>query len=553
MKLATRALLCLWLLITACQSQGAIQASVDRNRVSLGDSITLTLRPDAGEDLDDVDFSELEASFIIAGTSSNSQIRLFNGQREIVQEKQLSLFPRREGILRIPALGEPGASSRPISIMVEEAPVAANTDEDLYVEAGVNRETTWVQGQLVYTFRLFQALDLEERPKLTPLVLDNASIEELETKSFQRQIKGRSFLVTELRYAIFPERSGQLEIPSLTLSARVRDPSQSRFTLGKRGILVRRETPALTVEVKPVPAAYPDATWLPLEKLDIEESWSADPRSLKPGDSITRTITLRGKGLAGEQLPAIDMPAGADLKVYMDQPRTETLRDDAGLTGLGISSAAILVTAAGRQELPAIRIPWWDMNAGRLRYAELPATTLQVAPTTVPIGSDATTEPATTDTPFAAPSNRPSGRTEHTWMWVSAGLLLAWLTTLLGWMQSRRSTRPSIKPEPLRHDSSKALKSLLSNCKRGDAVAAREDLRAWAQAFFQLDSKPSLDELTALSRSAELRQEIEELDQALFRDAERTWNGTALGNLLTKLQKIGPQTLSSDARLEPLN
>ena len=64
-------------------------------------------------------------------------------------------------------------------------------------------------------------------------------IKPLENKEYYRTIDGRNWLVHEVRYAIFPEQSGELQIPTQIFSARAADGRRSIFSRGS-GRLVRR-------------------------------------------------------------------------------------------------------------------------------------------------------------------------------------------------------------------------------------------------------------------------------------------------------------------------
>ena len=125
---------------------------------------------------------------------------------------------------------------------------------------------------------------------ITQLELDDAFVRPLEQNSFQRTINGRPWLVHEIRYAIFPEHSGTLEIPSQRFSARESTPRRSLFDLGGGGRQVRRSTEPLTIEVLPRPDSFPGSEWLPAGELTLEESWSTPPEALKVGESATRFL-----------------------------------------------------------------------------------------------------------------------------------------------------------------------------------------------------------------------------------------------------------------------
>ena len=138
---------------------------------------------------------------------------------------------------------------------------------------------------------------------------------------------------------------------------------------------------------------FPDSAWLPATALEISEDWSMNPAKMKVGDSATRTVTVKAGGLTGPQLPPLQEPELAGIKVYADRPQTENITASDGITALGINSAAWVITEPGDYRIPEISIPWWDTQADQLRYAAIPARTLSVAAAAIP-ASDARNPPS---------------------------------------------------------------------------------------------------------------------------------------------------------------
>jgi hypothetical protein len=135
----------------------------------------------------------------------------------------------------------------------------------------------FVQGQLLLTLRVQQAVNLESR-SITELEIENAYVETLGQNSFQRMIDGRPWLVHEIRYAIFPEASGELRIPARPFPDAWAPGRRTLFDTRPAGRLIRRQTEEIVVPVLPRPDSFPDATWLPAADLSIEEQWSGEPR-----------------------------------------------------------------------------------------------------------------------------------------------------------------------------------------------------------------------------------------------------------------------------------
>ena len=526
-----------------------LTASVDRSRLNMGDSLTLSISSDEGEDLDDIDLSDLEANFIIAGTSSHSSYNFGSGQSTRTKQRELALFPRRNGRLEIPAFRSGRSSTQPITIDVQKADTRLDASKEVYVEAELDRDSTYVQAQLIYTFRLFHSIALEDSPQLTPLKLDDAVIEQIGSTSFQRQVQGRPFMVRELRYAVFPQKSGQLEIPSLTLTARTRTARRSMFQAGRGGNLISRQTPAFSVEVKPVPAQYPDAPWLPLSMLELTDDWSSPPQNLSVGDSATRTVTLTAQGVAGTLLPPLDLPTAPGIRIYPDQAGAESTNNENGITGLGINSAALLVTQPGKQVLPAIRIPWWDVDQQRVRYAVLGELELDVAAPPSPAG----TEPldSSVSTPAGIISGEPLSTTlpgleqagarlwMWMWMWISVVFALLWIATLLAWYRSGKATPQAATGDTEKisiseADSFRALDKVLSG---GSDLQCREQLRAWGETYFELDSRPTLEQIGRWLEDDKVSVQLQQLELKLYTDSATDWQPKALKDALRDCRK----------------
>ena len=521
-------------------AQAAVLATIDRTHIGEDDSLLLKLSADAGEDLNSVNLSELERDFTIAHSNLSHEFSFGSGRQSFRRSsRELTLFPRRRGLLQIPSLQVGGTRTTALSVQV----VASNTDlsaqQEVFVTAGLDRSTSYVQAQTIYTLTIYSAVSLNQINLTAPLPAD-CRREELNTQQFQREVKGRPFTVIERKYALFPEQSGTLNIPAATITA---STGNARSLIAARGRQLRRSSKALTLEVLPIPASYPAAVpWLPAAALQLEEDWSQPPDTLKPGATTTRTLTLTATGLDGSQLPLPVLPSAPGLKVYADQPRHETVREASGVTGIGIGSSALLLTQPGTQLLPAIRIPWWDTGAGRLRYAELPARTLQVAATELPAADSS--EPSA---PFG-PTDGVAGTTGEAradaahfsrspWFWSTLASGLGWLLTLallLRRAPARAGPDSAVSAVPT--GEARLFRALLFACKQGDAGRARHGLQAWGQLLFG-SGRPRLAALGEHFNDETLQQQLQQLDRLLYAPDAPDWDGRALHTALQHWRK----------------
>ena len=529
------------LLLTFCAaaSWGAVTAGIDRDRAALGDTLRLTIVATDDEELGEIDLQPLNDDFEILQRSNSSKTSYINGTFTSTKELALDITPRRQGSLAIPPLRVGQQVTRAIPIVIGPPPTNSAADQNLVFEAEVDRTSVYVQGQLILTLRLQQAINLEDR-NITQLQLDNAFVRPLEQNSFQRTLNGRPWLVHEIRYAIFPEQSGTLTIPAQTFSARERTPRRSLFDLGGGGRQVRRNSEPLSIEVLPRPANFPTGEWLPASELTLEESWSTPPGQLTVGESATRTITIRGAGLQGAQLPPVLFTPTQGLKYYPDQPGISDSESASGLVGTRIDSAAVVPTSAGTWQIPELRIPWWDTQSNELRYAVLPGRELQVAP-----GSSSST--ATGPAPLPSPPvaldadatqdiaivGDDSG---YLWRIIAAVNGAGWLLTLIYLLYSRRRPEKPTGTDAEDHSEKTAYKELLEACRKRDPQLARQAVVRWSAALTSQPGLRSLAEAASALNDPALSAALTTLNCAMYSATPTSWDGAALADAAAQLR-----------------
>ena len=533
------ALCLLTLLLASATSRAALTVSLDRDRVALGDSMRLTITATENEEISSTDLRPLLVDFEILQRSTSSNTSITNGRRTHTKQLLIDITPRREGTLKIPPMRAGQQATKLLLVAVAPAPKSSAAGQTVLFEAEVDRDSVYVQGQVILTLRVQQAINLDAR-SITELKLDNAFVRPLEQNSFRRNIDGRPWLVLEVRYAIFPEQSGTLEIPVQTFSARESQARRGFFDRGSGGRQLRRSTESLKIEVLPRPANFTATTWLPARRLTLEESWSTAPEQLRAGESTTRTIRILGEGLQGAQLPPVLFPATDGLKYYPDQPDISDTEVATGLLGSRQDSAAVVPTRAGSWTIPEIRIPWWDIESGQVRYAVLPGREITVAaadPATLTTLAPAPTlDIATTAAPSAG-----TPATHNTLQWQIVGVVssIGWLLTLVYLLWSRR------KPgAPLPHLSTqdnpsekRAFKQLLAACASDSAGHARQAIIDWAAVLLPQATVVSLDQVASLLGDEDFSRELDSLNANLYSPASGTWEGAALADSARRLRQ----------------
>ncbi|GAB5414181.1 MAG: BatD family protein [Congregibacter sp.] len=539
-------------LLAAASAQAALTAKFDRYTLAVGDTVRMTLSSDGDEDPTEADLSALEEHFEVLQRSSTLNTSIINGERSRVKELILELTPTHEGDIIVPPFQIGRQRSEALQVSIGPAPKSLSGDEVVIFEAEVDKDSVYVQGQLLLTLRVQQAVNLESR-SISELAIDNAVVETLGQNSFQRVIDGRPWLVHEIRYALFPQSSGELRIPVQTFSGRLATGRRSLFDTRPAGRLLRRQTEELVIDVMPRPASYPPVTWLPSAKLTLEEQWSGPLDELRIGDSVTRTITVTGEGLQGAQLPPIEGASGDGLRAYPDQPSINSMSGENGVTGLRTDSLALVAVAEGEYVLPAMEIPWWDTRSDSLQIARLPERRIRVAPSaTVP--RDVTGSTESTDSVDAADSLSTT-TSNPLWQIVAAICAFGWLGTSLLLLRARRST-PSASTGPAKRADKvmppASLSSVLAACKRNDPGAAHRALLQWlaveAPGISLMDWARSSDERALSEAVLELQTRLYGLGEQTGSRGSSGWSGQPLAEALqawSKAQGSGTKALAT--------
>lgn len=550
----TRPLLWLCLLLLTVPAQAALEASVDRTRLVEGETLELTLETEAANRFAQPDLSALEEHFDIRNSRQLSLVSQLDGRTQPVTRWVISLMPKRTGFVVIPPLRLDELVSQPISLQVLTAGEAArdNTAQmaPIFIDAEVDTETPYVQAQVLLTLRVYHSVSLYDDSTLTGLDIPDARVESLGgPRNYERLINGIRHGVIEVRYAIFPMRSGALEVPSQLFTATTM-PSRTADSTIARGRLVQVRSPGITLQVRPIPPDYPPgAPWLPATDVSLSQAWQPDPGlDLLAGESLTRSFTIQAVGLNASQLPELSSLAGgtlAGLREYTDQPLLENLVVDGGIGGLRQDSAALLVQQQGTFHLPPIRLYWWDTAADALRETQLDAVELNVMSSQSFVASPAPTAVAASEDIVIAP-------TLLYWQLATALLGMAVLVCLWLLWRTRRALEALRNPyqdEEIFDEEVQGnpLTDLQSACRSNQPGEARKALEIWAR---QQDS----DGLIGLTHQhPELAEALDELNACLFGQADHPWRGKPLWRAVRMVVQSGKrQAEHAEPELESL-
>jgi hypothetical protein len=405
-----------------------VTAGVDRASVTTDEQVTLSVIVDAtaGEPAQPV-LPALDG-FRLLGSTSGTQVSGANGVRTIQVIHQYVLRPLRAGRLVIGPItvrlggvpyqtdplsvvvsqgtGQPGSAgtggSAPgglgnlpsvmgggmdplalldqLSSLAGKAPLAADgalsvieapkglRGQDILVEASVDNANPFQGEQIVYTVRVYQAVNPSGPIDYSPPSFTGFwSKQQPEQKTYRTQAAGRNYRVSELRTVLFPTLAGRTQIDPARLTT-----TGSFFEPG-----VELASQPATVNVKALPAGAPPSFQGAVGQFQIQAA--VDKNAVKVGDTVTQQVRISGLGnletLADPQWP--DSPA---WRAFDSKAQTSATSQGGKLGGTRTYSRVLMPTAPGSAALPAIEFAYFDPASGGYHTVSTGALAVTVAP-----------------------------------------------------------------------------------------------------------------------------------------------------------------------------
>ncbi|MDI9245869.1 BatD family protein [Marinobacter sp. CHS3-4] len=544
----------LWSMVASAVASESLSVEPDRTRLYQGEVLTLTIKGTTKIDINlsnlfdfdtsklpSPDIEKLEKDFEILGQNQRYSIRTVNSEMigEITWTYQLA--PRNPGKVTIPSLTFRDAVSEPVTIDVvdDNPPDQNNSPRDSFIELNADKDSVYVQEQLVLTVKLFFNGNMV-RGELSEPSHPNAIIESLGKQTeYTRYRDGLRYRVVERRYAIFPQQAGELSLPPIRFEGQTRDPS------GRLKFL-RDSKQLFSIPVKDVPAEFSGDTWLPASELNLSESGLPTVSSIDTGQNLSRTLSLVAEGLPAEALPPFANNAPDGLRAYPEKPERTTVPTENGLTAKLAQTTALVPTRGGTLTLPEIRIPWWDTKTDSQKLAVIPERTFEV--TGAQSQANVNTSPATgSEAPETEPGDSSSestdGRMEsgvNTWLIVALIMLAGWVATALAWWASRRG-KNTTEARPVKADESeKALFETLCQSARAGAPETPDHLIRWVKHLHPDRRVVSLTDAFELITEPDVEQEIGRLQALTYGHAATSaedWQGKTLTDALSRYRE----------------
>lgn len=345
--------------------------------------------------------------------SSSSSTSIINGVR--TSSKTLTftciLRPKKEGTFTIPAatITAEGKQMASKTLTVKVLPAdqrssqqsgsqgrgttTAQTnkigDDDLFIIATVNKKKVYEQEAILLTYKIYTTVNLTNVSGKMP-DLKGFHTQEVEMPKGNREFElehynGRNYrTIVWSQYVLFPQQSGQLEIPSITfegtIAQRVQnyDPFEAFFNGGSSYVNVQKSirTPKLTIDVSPLPAGKPASYCGGVGSFSMSSTISAS--ELTENEAVTLKLVISGTGnMKLIKTPEVKFPA--DFEVYDPKVDNKFSLKTSGLSGNKVIEYLAIPRHAGNYTIPPVELSYFDVKSGAYKTLATPEYTLNVA------------------------------------------------------------------------------------------------------------------------------------------------------------------------------
>lgn len=532
-------------LLISTLTQANLRLSIEPQSVKLGETFQLTIMDDANTKIQSVpNLTALQEDFIILGTERSVNYSNINGQISTVSQWIIMMRAKKAGTLTIPSIPVGLQNTQATTILVRgdnnssAVQESSNIQKDIKLLTEVDNEKPFINQQTLYTVKIFSSRRLLDSHYQPPEVENALMIPLGDSQSYQHEENGKMYMVDELHYALFPQKSGTLTIKPPVFTAVTYDVTPSQIST---------ENKPMQLSIQSIPKAIPASIWLPAKNVLLKEDYENTETTFKQGSTLVRTINVEAIAVPGQlmqALPAFNFEDKNQFSVYPEPGKEKSIIRGNDIVGKVDLKITYLLNKAGKIKIPELQVPWFNTNTGKQEIAVLAARTLDIIATTDNASTKATTSTATSKTaPIIAQAEKSS------WPWAIAAVFgLAWIITLGLWLKQKKGWGAG------KITYRKRLQNLQEACTKGDAQQTREALLQWAKLHWPEANILNMNDLMFLVQDINLKKQLQSLSQSLYsNEAKKQWSGDALWRVISQLINIKKGQKPAQSTLPPMN
>ncbi len=503
------------LLLITTSVQAEVKLKITPSNPSSNDVIALTFEFNTANNIPPPDFSPLEKDFEILSTAKNSSVSIINNVVKAKTFWRVDVSPKTSGKVIIPSIkiGHEKTKSRTL-LIGKIKKTSFDGRKDVFLQTTIDKKTPYVQEAITYTVKLFYKSTLTSGQLIASPQAKNATFKKLgSVLEYQTKVKGQVFNVSEQRYVIFPEKSGDLNISAPIFEGAVRQNQYSQLSLMTLDLThpIRIKGNSINIKVLKIPSSFPNTHWLPASTFTVSEKWQTD-NELKEGEPITRKVTITAKGLSASQLPNLKFTAPSAMKVYTQTPKTRSDLNKGEIKSQKTFVVTYIPSQKGSFTLPKLSIPWWNINTNKIAYSTISSKTFNINASNKI--ENPPTPPTINITTKTAPSVMKSNRINFI-PWLLVGILsLSWL---IFFIKNRLQKVKLIQHNTsIKNNTNESKHQLKQACFANSIIATQEALIAEAKTHYKNKTIHHISDIKANAKSLRLKEAISNMERCIY-------------------------------------
>ena len=187
-------------------------------------------------------------------------------------------------------------------------------------------------------------------------------------------------------YEIYPQSPGRFTVEDLQVTLTYFDGS------GKAEAVARAQPFSFTAVIPPEAEGLP--YFIAATQLTIEQTFDAEPETLRVGGAFARTIAVTVEDALAMVIPPVAIDSIAGLQIYQDPPTVQDSNRERGgaVQGQRIERVTYVAHIEGSYELPAVSLAFWENEGQRLVQRSTEPVSFVVLPALTTDAAFATTE-----------------------------------------------------------------------------------------------------------------------------------------------------------------
>jgi hypothetical protein len=368
-------------------------ASLDRDAVTLGESVVLSLVFEGGEPAEPI-LPPSVPNLQITSSGSSRQMQMINGRTSTSITYNYLIAARQPGEYAIPSLtavvGAERLTTPPLTLKVAKpgAPsqeAISSGSQPAFAKLVLPKQSVYVGETIIAQIQFHVSARLQGGSQLQPTGFPAegfsvGNMVEIEGQRHRTQIGSTVYNIIPVSVPLKALRAGTLTVGPVTFNLHIslRDP-RDMF-----GIFGQTRSQTLPIATEPVTLES-----LPLPKDNVPPSFngaignfnlsaSAGPTNVAAGDPITVRVQINGRGNL-ETITLPDHGAWRDFKTYPPTSKVETT-DQFGLTGVKVFEQVVTPQTADIKALPALVFSFFDPDQKAYRTVTQPPIPITVRP-----------------------------------------------------------------------------------------------------------------------------------------------------------------------------